>query len=111
LLLGVSFERMKEAWNFMATVLTSTVLVPMWVALFVPRRAVPLAGTLSSWGGLGAVAVFFLVLRLWGEPYPGLESRRLVVAGVEVLHEYALFFTLPVSALGYLVGAAVGRRR
>lgn len=111
LLLGLYFERMKEAWNFMATALTSTVLVPVLVALLCPSRAVPRAGTLASWGGLGAVAAFFLVLHVWGEPYPGLETRRLVVGGVEVLHEYALFFTLPVSAAGYLVGLVVGRRR
>ena len=37
-LIGLYFERIKEAWNFMATVLTSTLLVPMGVALLAPGR-------------------------------------------------------------------------
>jgi Na+/proline symporter len=110
LLIGLYFERIKEAWNFMATVLTATVLVPVLAALFLPGRRPALAGTLASWGGLGTVLAFFVVLEVWGEPYPALETRRLVVGGWHLLREYALFFALPASALGYLLGAAMGRR-
>jgi SSS family solute:Na+ symporter len=109
-LIGLYFERIKEAWNFMATVLTSTLLVPMGVAVLAPGRRPPLAGTLASWGGLAAVAVFFLVMHVGGTPYAELETRRLTVAGVEVLREYALFFALPVSALGWVTGAILARR-
>jgi Na+/proline symporter len=111
IVIGLHFERIKEAWNFMATVLTSTLLVPVLAALFLPGRRTPLAGTLSSLGGLAAVAVFYLVLGLWGVPEPRLETLRLLVGGVDVLREYALFFALPVSVLGYLVGAVLGPRR
>ena len=111
LLIGLYFERIKEAWNFMATVLTSTLLIPMGIALLVPGRRSPLGGALASWGGLSAVAVFFAVLHVGGTPYADLETRRLTVAGVEILREYALFFALPVSGLGYLAGAMLDRRR
>jgi Na+/proline symporter len=111
LLIGLYFERIKEAWNFMATVLTSTLLIPMGIALLVPGRRSPLGGALASWGGLSAVAVFFAVLHVGGTPYAELETRRLTVAGVEILREYALFFALPVSVLGYLAGAMLDRRR
>ncbi|HXH83037.1 MAG TPA: sodium:solute symporter family protein [Candidatus Tectomicrobia bacterium] len=107
--IGLYFERIKEAWNFMATVLTATLLVPVLAALFLPGRRAPLAGALSSFGGLGAVAAFFAALHVWGVPEPELETRVATVAGVAVLREYALFVALPVSLLGYVVGAWRGR--
>jgi SSS family solute:Na+ symporter len=110
-LIGLYFERIKEAWNFMATVLTSTLLVPVLAALFVPGLRTPLAGTLATLGGLAAVAVFYLVVGVWGTPYPDLETLSLRLAGVDILREYALFFSLPLSGLAYLLGAMFGRRR
>jgi Na+/proline symporter len=111
LVIGLYFERIKEAWNFMATVLTSTLLVPVGIALLAPARTAPLAGALSSWGGLLAVAVFFAVMHVAGTPYADLDTRRLTVAGVDVFREYALFFALPVSALGFVAGSIMGRQR
>jgi SSS family solute:Na+ symporter len=110
-LIGLYFERIKEAWNFMATVLTSTLLVPVGVVLLSPRRRPPLAGALASWGGLLAVAVFFAVMHVAGTPHADLETRRLTVGGVEIFREYALFFALPVSALGFVAGSILDRGR
>jgi solute:Na+ symporter, SSS family len=109
--IALYFERIKEAWNFTATILTATVLIPLLAALFLPGRRTPLAGTLSACGGLASVVAFYVVLEAWGLPYGDLETRRMEILGLEVLRDYALFFSLPVSALGYLVGAALGRRR
>jgi SSS family solute:Na+ symporter len=109
--IALYFERIKEAWNFTATILTATVLVPLLAALFLPGRRTPLAGTLSAGGGLASVVIFYLALEAWGMPDDDLETLRLEVLGLEVLRDYALFFSLPVSALGYLVGALLGRRR
>jgi Na+/proline symporter len=110
-LIALYFERIKEAWNFMATVLTSTLLVPVGAALLSRRRRPPLAGALSSWGGLLAVTAFFAVMHVWGMPYQELETRRLTVAGVDLLREYALFVALPVSAVGFVAGSMIGRPR
>lgn len=109
-LIALYFERIKEAWSFMATVLTATVLVPVLAALFLRGSRAPLAGTLSSVGGLVAVTAFYVAFQLWGRPNAELETLALPVAGLEVLREYALFFALPVSGLGYLTGALLGRR-
>jgi Na+/proline symporter len=108
--LGLYFERIKEAWAFMATILTSTLLVPVLATLLLPGRPVPLAGALATWGGLSAVVVFYAVLHVWGAPDLDLETRRMEVGGVAVLREYALFAALPVSALGYVLGRVLGRR-
>jgi SSS family solute:Na+ symporter len=108
--LGVYFERIKEAWAFMATILTSTLLVPTLASLFLPGRPVPLAGALASWGGLLAVLLFYAVMHVWGAPDLDLETRRMDAVGLTLLREYALFAAVPVSALGYAVGGVLGRR-
>jgi SSS family solute:Na+ symporter len=110
-LLGVYFERIKEAWAFMASLLTSTLLVPTLATLYLPRGRVPLAGALSTWGGLAAVLLFYGAVHVWGEPDVDLETRAMEVAGVTLLREYALFVAVPVSAAGYLVGRWLGRLR
>jgi Na+/proline symporter len=107
--LGLYFERIKEAWAFMATILTSTLLVPTLASLLLPGRRVPLAGALATWSGLSAVVVFYAVLHVWGIPDLDLETRRMDVGDVTLLREYALFAAVPVSALGYLIGRALGR--
>ncbi|MGH7396214.1 MAG: hypothetical protein ACRELW_01625, partial [Candidatus Rokuibacteriota bacterium] len=109
-LLGLYFERIKEAWAFMATILTSTLLVPTLASLFLPGRPVPLAGALATWGGLAAVGAFYAVIHVWGAPDLDLETRRMDIGGVTLLREYALFAAVPVSALGYLLGRILGRR-
>jgi SSS family solute:Na+ symporter len=110
-LLGLYFERIKEAWAFMATILTSTLLVPTLASLLLPARPVPLAGALSTWGGLAAVVVFYTAVHIWGAPDLDLETRGMDIGGVTLLREYALFVAVPVSLLGYLAGRAFGRSR
>jgi Na+/proline symporter len=107
--LGIYFERIKEAWAFTATILTSTLLVPTLASLFLPGRRVPLAGALATWGGLSAVVAVYAVLHVWGAPDLELETRRMEIAGVTLLREYALFVAVPMSALGYLLGRILGR--
>ena len=109
--LGLYFERIKEAWAFTATILTSTLLVPTLTAIVLPLRAVPLAGALSAWGGLVSVIAFYAVLDVWGAPDLDLETRRMELAGLTLLREYALFVAVPVSALGWVVGRLLGCRR
>jgi SSS family solute:Na+ symporter len=109
--LGLYFERIKEAWAFTATVLTSTLLVPTLASLLVPAARVPLAGALASWGGVSAVVAFYAVLHVWGVPDLDLETRRMQIGDLTLLREYALFAALPVSAIGQVVGCLLGRRR
>jgi hypothetical protein len=72
--IGLSFERIKEAWNFMATVLSATVFVTLLAALFLPGRRTPLAGTLSTCGGLAPVIAFYVALEVPGAPNEELET-------------------------------------
>jgi Na+/proline symporter len=108
-LLALYFERISDAWLFMASILTSVAFVPAVAALlWRPRREAGLAGSLA---GLGALAVFYLVIHGLGEPFAEEETYIFRFGGVEIWREYAVLFALPVSGLGFLAGQAWGARR
>lgn len=105
LLLALRFDRLRDAWIFMATVLISTVMVPMTVALFAPRFARPRAGTAAAWTGFACAMGLFLLFETVGVYDPEEETRRVLGAP----REWALLAALPASALAFLA-ASIGRR-
>lgn len=106
LLLALRFERLRDAWIFMATILLSTVLVPMTIGLFAPRLTRPRAGRWSAWTGFAAAAAAFVALEAFGSWDPVEETR--VLGGWK--REWAVLLTLPASALAYLAGALLPAR-
>jgi len=108
--IGLYFERIKEAWAFMASILTATVMVPFLAALLVRGPKIRLAGTLSTTGGLVALILFYILMEILGQENADLETREVQVAGFTVLREYGLFFALPFSVAGYAAGDLFGRR-
>jgi len=110
--LAFVFDHIMALWVFMATGLTSTVLVPIMAGVFWKGKKTPLAGTLSCATGLVATIIFYVVIPLLGvenEIY-GTYIWSFSIAGVsfDVWQEYALYFTLPMSFLGFLVGNLLG---
>jgi len=110
--LAFVFDRLMALWVFTATLLTSMVLVPIMVAIFWKGKRTPLAGTLSCLTGLVATIGFYLAIAWLGvenETY-GTYIWSFSIGGVpyEVWQEYALYFTLPISVLGFLVGNLFG---
>lgn len=102
------FERISDAWMFMASVLVASVLVPVLGALFLrPRRAAGLAACLL---GLAGLAAFYAWIYARGAPDPAEGSWVWRSGGVEVWREYAVLFALPCSALGYAAGNLLGRK-
>lgn len=105
-LLAFYFERMLALWVFIASMLTSTVFVPIMLGLFFPQWRRPRAGFLSSLAGLLSAVLFYVALGIWGVLEDG--TRLLILdfngAPLRVLEEYAMFVTLPLSLLGFLVG-------
>ncbi len=107
------FERVMALWVFMATGLSSMVLVPILMALFWEGKKVPLAGVLSSLFGLVSMIVYYVVVGLLGvenEIY-GTYIWTVSLGGTtfDLWQEYALFFTLPASILGFVMGSVLGR--
>jgi SSS family solute:Na+ symporter len=106
--LSLQFERLRDAWIFMATVLLSTALVPMLAALFVLRVPRPRAGTLAAATGLGASLGLFVAFLVAGTKAG--DTVALALAGATLLREEAVLVTTPLSLAGFLVGYALDRR-
>jgi hypothetical protein len=105
------FDRLMSLWVFTATFLTSTVLVPIFMALFWKGKRTPLAGLLSCALGLGSVIVYYAGINQLGvenELY-GTYIWTFQIAGqsISLWQEYALFFSLPMSLVGFLLGNAL----
>ena len=110
--LAFAFDHLMSLWVFMSTGLSSTVLAPIMMGLFWKEKKTPLAGTLSCAIGLVATIFFCVAIALVGvenETY-GTFIWSFSIAGVsfDIWQEYALYFTLPISFLGFLIGNVFG---
>jgi SSS family solute:Na+ symporter len=113
--LAFYFERLLALWVFMSTVLTSTVFVPVMVALYSKRPKTASSGLLSAVLGLGSAFAYYALVHALGsesEEY-GTFIWSFTLGGrqFDLWQEYAIFFSLPLSALGFLVGNRIGERR
>jgi SSS family solute:Na+ symporter len=106
IVLALRFERLRDAWIFMATILVSTALVPMLAALFLPRRPPPLAGQLGAAAGLIAALALFVAVEAFGVELAEEETRAIVWPFVSwrMTREEAMLVTVPLSLLAFLAG-------
>ena len=106
------FERLMALWVFTATMLTSTVLVPIFVALYWKGRKTRVAGLMSCIVGLASVAVYYIGILQLGEANEvyGTYIWTFSIGGtsISLWQEYALFFSLPMSFVGFLIGNLFG---
>ena len=111
--LAFLFDRIMALWVFMATGLTSMVLVPIMVSLYWKGKKAPLAGVLSSTFGLLSTILYYAAI-----PMLGVENETYAtyiwsfsIGGVsfDLWQEYALYFTLPMSIVGFLIGNLLGQ--
>lgn len=106
------FQSIVAAWIFVSTLLTSSVLVPVFGGLFT-RRPKRLAGLLSSGVGMGVATLFFSAvtfLGIYSEEW-GTVIWEIQVGdfALELWQEFALLAALPASILAFLAGQAIGR--
>jgi SSS family solute:Na+ symporter len=107
---GISllFERMRDTWQFLASIMVSVLLVPLMAALFArPRRAAGLAGALAGFAGLIA---FYGLLFTQGQYMPNEEVYMWQIGPVHLWQDYAALCALPISLAGFLLGHLAGRR-
>lgn len=111
-LLAYSFDKLMSLWVFQATALTSTVLVPIFACLFWKGKRTPAACNLSYVLGLLSVVAFYFGIGYLGDANDvyGTYIWEFSIAGMqfEIWQEYSLFFTLPVSILGFMIGNRFG---
>jgi SSS family solute:Na+ symporter len=108
-LISLMFDRMRDAWQFMASVMAAVVLVPVMGAIFwKPRRA---AGFWGAAGGLLGITLFYVFLFRHGLKDPEEETFVWRYGSVEIWQDYAVLCALPISLLAFLLGHAWGGRR
>jgi len=111
--LAFMFSRMLSLWVFNASLLTSTVLVPIFAGLYAKRKPKPLAGLVSCISGGIAVLAYYIGLAQIGEydetwgTY--IWTFELGGESFSLWQEYALFFTLPISLMGFIIGSVIGK--
>ena len=107
-LISLLFERMRDMWQFMASIMAAALFVPMMAALFARPR--PAAGMWGAVAGLAGLITFYsLVIGLGGYDDQH-ETYIWQVAGIELWQDYAVLCALPVSLAGFLLGNRFGRQ-
>jgi len=110
--LAYAFDKLMALWVFQATALTSTVLVPIFACLFWKGKKTPTACLLSYVLGLASVIAFYFTIERLGVPNEiygtHIWSFSFWGSDFEIWQEYSLFFTLPISILGFLIGNCFG---
>jgi len=114
-ILAFMFDRLMALWVFNASLMTSTVLIPIMMSLFWKGRRTAAAGKMSFLFGMVSVIVYYFGLsqmgvydETWGTYIWSVQIGNL---SYELWQEYALFFSLPISLLGFLVGNLIGEPR
>lgn len=106
------FERLLALWVFMATMLTSTVLVPIFVALYWKGTKTSTAGLASCIVGLASVVAYYVGIQVLGienDTYGTyIWTFSVGEVSISLWQEYALFFSLPMSFVGFLIGNLFG---
>ncbi len=113
-LLAFLFDRILALWVFMATGLSSMVLVPIFAALYWKGPKKPLAGVLSCSLGLVSMIAFYLWIARVGT-YNDVYATYIWPVSIggtkfRIWQEYALYFSLPMSLVGFIVGTIFGQR-
>ena len=111
LILSYRFERFRDGWIFMASILVSSVFVPLMAGLFCqqPGRR---SGMWSCWVGFLSAAGLFLCFEIFGTHHPVLETPILTIPAYDLTfqREHLLLVTLPLSVLAFGLGYVFDRK-
>ncbi|MBA3481360.1 MAG: sodium:solute symporter family protein [Pirellulales bacterium] len=105
-LFSLLFDRMRDTWQFMASVMASAVFVPVMGALFAKPRAA--AGFWGAVAGLGGLTAFYALLFSQGTFDADAETHVWRIDGIELWQDYAVLCALPISLWGYALGNLFG---
>ena len=104
LAMAVSFDQMLGLWVFMASILISSVMVPILLGLFIPRFRKALAGFLSAGLGLASTVILNIYIMMTGT-FDVLEETYIIQwFGIDFLQEFIMYITVPISLLGFFIG-------
>ncbi|MEC9367840.1 MAG: sodium:solute symporter family protein [Pseudomonadota bacterium] len=100
------FDRIRDAWIVMASLLMAALLVPMVAGLAGLGRRSRRAGVWSCWAGLVSAMALIFLFEIWGDYSEGLATRTVEVAalGTTLIREQIGLIALPVSIVAYVAG-------
>ncbi len=104
LAMAVSFDQMLGLWVFMASILISSVMVPILLGLFIPRFRKALAGFLSAGLGLASTVILNIYIMMTGTFDVMEETYIIQWFGIDFLQEFIMYITVPISLLGFFIG-------
>jgi SSS family solute:Na+ symporter len=102
-LISLLFERMRDMWQFMASILAAVLLVPLMAALFARPR--PAAGLWSALAGFIGLVAFYGLLFTLGDYNEADETHVWRLGPIELWQDYAVLCSLPLSLAGFLLGS------
>ena len=107
--MALAFDQMLGLWVFMASILISSVTIPIIFGLYIKRFRKPMAGFLSA--GLGLFSTIILnVLVMTKGVFVGEEETYVLQLGQwEIMQEYIMYFTIPISLIGFFIGLLIDK--
>ncbi len=110
LILSYRFERFRDGWIFMASILVSSVFVPLIAGLFCQHRG-RRSGTWSCWTGFLSAAGLFLLFEIFGTYHGHLETQILAIPRYDLFfqREHLLLVTLPLCVCAFGLGYVFDR--
>jgi len=110
-LIAIAFEQMLGLWVLLASVLISSVMVPILIGLYFPVLRKKMAGTLSSSFGLLSTLILNIYIMIYGTFDPSEETYILSYGNWEILQEYVMYFTVPFSFFGFWLGILIEKNK
>lgn len=110
-IMATAFDQMLGLWVFMASILISSVLVPILGGLFFPKVHKPLAGLLSTGLGLISTVILNIYIMTQGTFVEAEETYVLHIGSWEIFQEYLMYITLPISFMGFILGVIFGKEK
>ena len=107
--MAISFDQMLGLWVFMASILISSVMVPILLGLFVPSFRKPSAGFFSAGAGLLSTVALNIVIMTTGAFDPVEETYIVQWFGIDFLQEFVMYITVPISLIGFFMGLALDK--
>lgn len=112
--LAFYFERIMGVWVFQASIIINTVLIPLYIAVFLKKLNIKtLSGTLAAAVGFFGTIGYYVLISLAGYFSEDWETMVLNVnifgRSFEIWQEYGIFLIPPFVIIAFIIGQIFGK--
>ncbi len=113
--LAFYFDRIMGVWVFQASMIINTVLIPLYVAVFLKKlKITPLSGALATAVGFFGTIGYYVLITVAGYFSEDWETMVIEVnlfgRTYELWQEYGIFLIPPFVILAFIIGQIFGKR-